>query len=213
MDSHFADFERSYYTGNGEALSASLSPIAPDGRPGHLREFYKSTNSHSVRADIERKFGWRSRSPVRDEKEATAWVDIFVAYWTAIGYINSAEDAQRRGQDFDAGWAKVYEAWKDLTQVLIRGYSGAGIGAWTLPCLYAVGKHLRIFAIKADEFSANSAVETTVKSVFQDDIVSDAGQNEKLEDAARIINRIFQLCFSDRYVTNDTTSALVNIAL
>jgi len=55
---------------------------------------------------------------------------------------------------------------------------------------------LRIFAIKADEGAANGSGNVTN---FQDDLNPEAEKNEKLEDAARQLNRIFQLCLSDRY--------------
>jgi hypothetical protein len=58
-----------------------------------------------------------------------------------------------------------------------------------------VGKYLRIFAIKADEGTVNG---TGAISNFQDDLNPEAEKNEKLEDAARQLNRIFQLCLSDR---------------
>ena len=58
-----------------------------------------------------------------------------------------------------------------------------------------VGKYLRIFAIKADEGAVNG---TSAVTNFQDDLNPEAEKNEKLEDAARQLNRIFQLCLSDR---------------
>jgi hypothetical protein len=60
---------------------------------------------------------------------------------------------------------------------------------------------LRIFAIKADD-QARSGGAVTFHAGFQDDVVGDFGKNEKLEDAARVINRIFTLCISDRYVVS-----------
>lgn len=56
------------------------------------------------------------------------------------------------------------------------------------------GKYLRVFAINADRTGSEGA--GTVG--FQDDFNPDAGKNEKLEDAARVLNRMFQLCVSDR---------------
>jgi hypothetical protein len=89
----------------------------------------------------------------------------------------------------------VYEGWKELNNQLIRGYTNCDFEAWTVPCLYMVGKYLRIFAIKADEGTING---TGAISNFQDDLNPEAEKNEKLEDAARQLNRIFQLCLSDR---------------
>lgn len=71
-----------------------------------------------------------------------------------------------------------------------------------MPCLYVAGKYLRIFAIKADEGVLNGASSVTN---FQDDLNPEAERNEKLEDAARQLNRIFQLCLSDRYVAQRRT--------
>lgn len=94
-------------------------------------------------------------------------------------------------------WTSVYEGWKELTNQLIRAYTNCEFESWTVPCLYVAGKYLRIFAIKADEGAAANG--TTAITNFQDDISPEAEKNEKLEDAARQLNRIFQLCLSDRY--------------
>jgi hypothetical protein len=84
-----------------------------------------------------------------------------------------------------------------MTNALIRGYTNMGFEAWTVPCLYVAGKYMRIFAIKADE---NAAASTNAINNYQDDFNPEAEKNEKLEDAARVLNRIFNICLSDRYV-------------
>jgi hypothetical protein len=84
-----------------------------------------------------------------------------------------------------------------MTNALIRGYTNCGFEAWTVPCLYVAGKYMRIFAIKADEATGASSGAI---SNFQDDFNPEAEKNEKLEDAARQLNRIFQICLSDRSV-------------
>jgi hypothetical protein len=96
-----------------------------------------------------------------------------------------------------ASWTKVYDSWKEMTNALIRGYTNCGFEAWTVPCLYVAGKYMRIFAIKADEATGAS---TGSANNFQDDFNPEAEKNEKLEDAARQLNRIFQICLSDRSV-------------
>lgn len=84
-----------------------------------------------------------------------------------------------------------------MTNLLIRGYQNpnGGFEAWTIPCLYVAGKYMRVFGIKADE-EGNAAGFS--KNNFEDDLNADAGNNDKLEDAARVLNRIFQLCLADR---------------
>jgi hypothetical protein len=84
-----------------------------------------------------------------------------------------------------------------LINTLLRGYTNCGFEAWTVPCLYVAGKYLRIFAIKADEGTGNSNGAVTT---FQDDFNPESEKNEKLEDAARQLNRIFQICLADRFV-------------
>lgn len=78
---------------------------------------------------------------------------------------------------------------------MIRGYTNCNFEAWTVPCLYVAGKYLRVFAIKADQTSTSSENVNTY-----DEVNPDAGQNEKLEDAARTLNKMFQVCLGDRYV-------------
>ncbi len=81
-----------------------------------------------------------------------------------------------------------------MTRLLIRGYTNCNFEAWTVPCLYVAGKYVRIFAIKADESMKNNG---NALHNFQE-ADPDAGQNEKLEDAARQLNSIFNLCLNDR---------------
>jgi COP9 signalosome complex subunit 12 len=88
-----------------------------------------------------------------------------------------------------------------MLSFLIRGYLNAGFEAWTIPCLYVAGKNLRIFAIKADEErNRNNSLENAVGSSFQDDFNPESEQNQKMEDCARVLNRVFNLCLSDRFV-------------
>jgi hypothetical protein len=91
-----------------------------------------------------------------------------------------------------------------MTNALIRGYTNLGFEAWTVPCLYVAGKYLRNFAIKADE---SAAASTSLVTTFQDDFNPEAEKNEKLEDAARVLNRAFNICLSDRYVHASTSQS------
>jgi len=84
-----------------------------------------------------------------------------------------------------------------VTNNLVRGYTNGNIEAWTVPCLYTVGKYLRIFAIKADEGGKTPGPTTD----FGEELNLDAGKNHYLEDAARQLNGIFKICLSDRYLT------------
>lgn len=199
MDILFQNFEQAQRDGSGPLLSTTILPLAPSDDPNRLRTLFSSANSLSIQQVIRTGLLAHSNTEIRFSKaEGNAWVDVYVAFWKAIGELVAAEESVR------PQWEKVYEAWKEVTNVLIKGYSSAGFEAWTVPCLYVAGRYLRIFAIKADE-SPRSKNVVGLSTVMQDDIAGDWGRNDRLEDAARVINRIFNLSISDRYVTRIQT--------
>jgi len=57
---------------------------------------------------------------------------------------------------------------------------------------------LRLFAIRADA-EAKAKDPLSFGHGFSDDVVGNFGKNEKLEQAAWVINRMFTTCLSDRY--------------
>lgn len=197
MDTVFQIFHQAQSQYAGPLLATTLSPIPPPHDPTLLRRFHKGSNVFSIQGDIQKYI--KARPSYLPNPEANAWIDIYVAYWKALGEILRAETGHHRDD-----WAiKVYEAWKEILTLLIRGYSPAsGFGAWTMPCLYTVGKYLRVFAIKADEeqskmFGQEGGPED---DGLGDDVMGSVEKNKWLEDAARVINEVFRLCISDRYV-------------
>ncbi|KAL8895799.1 MAG: hypothetical protein Q9207_008000, partial [Kuettlingeria erythrocarpa] len=186
MDTIFQAFHLAQYQGSGHSLAATLTPISPPHDPTLLRRFYNDSNGSAIETDIQR-YLRMTQSPL-SKAESTAWRDIYVAYWKVIGEILRAETGHHRDD-----WAiKVYEAWKEVTNLLIRGYSHASFGAWTMPCLYTAGKYLRVFAIKADEEQASKVRTGEVNmegDALGDDIIPVFEKNAWLEDAARVINR------------------------
>lgn len=97
----------------------------------------------------------------------------------------------------------MYEAWKEFTLVLTRGYRVAGFDAWTLPCLYVAGKYMRVFAINADRERREKPADEDAMTL-QDDFDPDAEANQSLEDCARHLNTIFGLCLMDRSPIEDS---------
>ena len=193
MELTFRDFQQAHLIRSGPLLSTTLTPLAPSHAPDRLRDFYQSSNSLSIQHDTRIGLVSHANTELRFSKaEGNTWVELYVAYWRAIGDILAAEEVTK------SNWVKIFESWKDVTNVLIKGYNIAGFESWTIPCLYVVARYLRVFAIKADE-SVQSKGTAGINTVLQDDIAGDWGKNEKLEDAARVINRIFTLCISDRY--------------
>ncbi|KAI4137158.1 MAG: hypothetical protein L6R39_007444, partial [Caloplaca ligustica] len=209
MEDIFRAFHQAHYQYSGPLLASTLTPAPPPHDPSLLRRFHASSNVFSIQKNVQH-FIRIPQNPL-SKAESTAWTDVYVAYWNAVGEILRAETGHHPDD-----WAiKVYEAWKEVTNLLIRGYSHAGFGAWTMPCLYLAGKSLRVFAIQADEEQAAKVGRGEVHmgdgdaSLLGDDVMGANGfeKNERLEDAARVINRVFTLCISDRkwglyYTTN-----------
>lgn len=208
MCSLLADFKQAQLIGSGPLLSTTISPIATAEDPNRLRNFSQSFNYSSVAADIRYELLQdRSSGMKLPKNEGNAWVDVYVALWKAVQELLSVEESLPK-----ASWANVFQAYKEVSNLLIRGYSSGGFDAWTVPCLYVAGKYLRMFAIKADaEAQKNGAA--AFSDGFQDDVVGHFGNNEKLEDAARTINRMFTLCLSDRYVSAAAASLLIDSQL
>ena len=194
MDVIYRDFRVAHMNCSGPLLATTITPVAPLEDPNRLVRFYESSSSFAVATDVRSCLFAHPDTELRLAKsEDNAWVDVYVTYWKATGRILAVDDGEK------GGWSQLYESWKEVTNALIRGYSNSGFEAWTIPCLYVTARYLRAFAIRADE---EQSVGNGVSFVIgmHDDMVGDHGKNEKLEDAARIINRIFTLCISDRYV-------------
>lgn len=188
MGSLAIEFRHAYMNGSGPGLAAVLTPIATSSDPNRLQSFYYFTNAQYLNKDLAGSLfhGKQLKVP---KAEQNAWVEIFAAYWEAVGEVLKTEG------NGGGSAAAIFAAWNKLASALIRGYSTPhGLPAWTLPCLYTVGKYLRIFAIKAD---TEMALKGSTEFGFQDDI-ADIEKNAKLEEAARVLNRMFTLCLSDR---------------
>ncbi|KAI9853107.1 MAG: COP9 signalosome (CSN) subunit [Thelocarpon superellum] len=199
MNEIFEEFREAQTLGSGPMLAGTLEPLAPLSSPNRLVAFSRSTNHVEVQADFRMQIVSTPYASFRLSKaEGSAWVEIFVCYWKAMHELVTGTEAGHSTKDGGSNWSKIYELWKDMTNALIRGYSNAGFEAWTVPCLYVAGKHLRVFASRADEEARSKKGNVTFSAGYQDDAVEDTGKNDKLEDAARVLNRIFTLCISDR---------------
>lgn len=198
MDVVFGEFLRAIEQGNGYAVADAISPIAPAHDPGRLYAFHRSSNDFDIQPSSRAAIVYPNH-PQLSRAEANAWVEVFVAYWKVVGDILRAEEAENARKATHGEWGRVYDSWKDVVNVFIRFHSNGTFPAWTIPCLYIAGKYLRIFAIKADDQTAQVQGNVTFNAGFQDDIVSSLNKNEKLEDAARQLMRVFSLCLGDRY--------------
>lgn len=198
MRAVFQDFKHAHHIKSGPLLASTLTPTAPASDPLRLRSLYHEINSFNLSLALRNGLLTPKADLRLSKAEGNAWVELYAAYWKFLGEIIPAAE----NRDVQVDWPKTYEAWKEVANTLIRGYTSAGFQAWTVPCLYVAGRFLRNFAIKADESLRRSGDEGKFSAGdgFQDDVVGEFGKNEKLEDSARMINRIFTLCISDRYV-------------
>jgi hypothetical protein len=193
MASIFADFHEAQRIGAGQLLASCLAPIDTPGNQRRLDSFAQLSNYQTIQADIRYHVIQDKSIAVKLPKvEANAWVEIFVALWNTVKELLAVEDSLP-----DSSWSKTFDLYKDVCNLLIRGYSNHGFQAWTIPCLYVTGKYLRIFAMKADA-EAKSKDSNGFGDGFSDDVIGNFGKNEKLEQAAWVINRMFTTCLSDR---------------
>jgi hypothetical protein len=96
MEAIFKNFREAHIAGNGYQLSDTLLPISPSEEPRRLRDFYNSTNAANVKGDIQYNVLYDRQSTLRlSTEEGKAWVDVYTAYWAAVGEIIKAEDAQK----------------------------------------------------------------------------------------------------------------------
>ncbi|KAI1375321.1 PCI domain-containing protein [Hypoxylon crocopeplum] len=197
MDSLIREFRTAYTGMKGDRLAETLRPdtqIYLDG----LLALWGRGNIRDATSDINFLF-YTEPSRLRLSQEETAgWVEIYLAYWKAVGEILAVEGhLPSDSKPSKSSWTKVYEAWKGLTLQVIRGYTHYEFENWTIPCLYVAGKYLRIFAIRADaERKSNN--EDITATVMQDDFDPESEENKLLEDCTRHLNRIFQTCLNDR---------------
>ena len=199
-NSLFDDFATAYALPReaGNILATTICPEPPQYDPGRLYNFRSSMKEFSVRTDLQYKIQYNPAIRL-EKKEANAWIDVFTVYHKFVGTLLAAEELQNVGRTKDADWPKAYEEWKEVVNTLYRGYQSGAFPAWTIPCLYVAGKYLRVFAIKADEKIARHRDSgLAFGGIQEEDAFDPNSENEKLEDAARQINRIFGLCIGDR---------------
>ena len=198
MTSLVQNFVSAFCSGNGYAVAAIFVPQAPYHDPDRLVEFFKSSTPATIQRNL-RHYLLESAELQFSKAESNTWAEILAAYWKAIAEIFVAHDVEQTTPETNRQWESVYEAWKDVNNSFIRGFNTSMLPPWTLPCLYNSGKYLRKFAIKSDTKTARVKEITGVVDSYEDDAIEE-GNNEKLEDCAQQLRRIFSLCIGDRYL-------------
>jgi hypothetical protein len=196
MQAALEPFHEAYASGLAQPVADFLSPVAPVHDPGRLYDFLRASNEDKLEGDVRYALKY-NKSTRMTNKESGAWVDIIACYWRAVREIVKADEAANQGRLGERQYLAVYDTWKDLTSSFIKHISGGLLPAWAIFTLYFTANHLRKIAIRADEQLAK-AKPATFNTGYSDDIVSSTAQNQKLEEAARVFNRIFALCLGDR---------------
>ncbi|KAI0396517.1 PCI domain-containing protein [Xylariaceae sp. FL0594] len=194
MDGLIRDFRAAYAYTNGEQLAETLNPDVP-AHSAKLLAIWGDGDQRSMTSDLDFLFHKdKARHTVRlSDKETSGWYAIYSAYWKALREILAVEGLL---PDVQSSWKRVYTAWKEVTLLTIRGYTNHDFENWTIPCLYVTGKYLRLYAMRAD--AEKSSLDDTAVTGFQDDFDPEAEEHKSLEDCARHLNRIFQICLTDR---------------
>lgn len=87
-----------HVTGNGYQLSETLLPLNTTSQPDRLYAFYHSTNAAKVLQDVRYHVLYDKSAGFHISQAAgKAWIDVYVAYWKAVGEILRAEEAIKSG--------------------------------------------------------------------------------------------------------------------
>lgn len=197
MSSIFADFHQAQRIANGNLLATCLAPINTTHDPRRLQSLSQLSNWQTVSADVRYHLFQQPGSVKLSKQETNAWVDIFVDLWKCARELSDLE------AEIGGDWSRAFEAYKELCNHLIRGYSNFGFHAWTIPCFHTAGRYLHTLANRADREAKSGANTDAFNSELADDIVN-TNQHEKMEQAAWVINRMFSMCLSDRAELTDS---------
>lgn len=198
MDNLFADFTSAHEQQLGYLLASTISPVPPVTDPARLYNLIRSGSENNFQNDLRYKLQYNPGLRLTSE-EVSSWQSVYLAFFRFTILLLAAEQADNT-RNGTADWPGVYNAWKEVVNALIYGYQNNHFDAWTIPCLYVAGKYLRVFAIKADDAAAAGKTNGLLTSSLEEDAFDSSSKHEKLEDAARQINRIFSVCNNDRYV-------------
>ena len=193
MDWLAGEFRTAYTQNNGPRLANTLLPPSHSPDIAALDSFYRTCDEYNIAESLRYIFQGQGQNRLKIPKaELNAWAEIYSNFWKFLGdAITTRDDSKVR--------RRRYDSWKEMTNALIRGYNSGHLDAWTLPCLYVAGRWLRAYAIEADQEEQEKGKDTSKITVIEsDDIAATMAKSDTLEDAARVINRMFTLCMNDR---------------
>jgi len=202
MQEALGPFLAAYASQSPKNVAVFFEPRAPPEDPLRLYNFWRASNEVMVLGDVRNAL--QNLMPTRTTfDEGQGWVDIIACYWRAVDRILKAEQAESQGKLSERLSVDVYDTWKDLTLNFIKYISNGSLPHWTIFTLASVANHLRKFAVMADEqlAKAKPAAFGADSLSVQEEIVSTSTRMKKLEDVCQVLNKIFNLCQSDRWAS------------
>jgi COP9 signalosome complex subunit 12 len=196
MQAALEPFRKAHAERNAHKVAELLSPVAPRDDPARLYHFHRAANEQMVESDVRHALKYNKHHKIPNA-EVSPWTDIFVSYWRAVGQILLVEELRNQGRLGDRQLVDLYEAWKELASNIVNHIQDA-LPPWAVISMYETANHLRAFAINADKQLAAQESSNARASSFQESAVQETPQHPKLEEAARLFNRMFAACLGDR---------------
>lgn len=104
MNELFEEFAQAHSLQHGYILAQTLSPVPPPGQPDRLRQILQSTNSSSVKGDLKHFIKTKTARKVKlDHDEVNGWVEVYAAYWHAVGEIVAGEEGRVSDEELLTG--------------------------------------------------------------------------------------------------------------
>lgn len=100
MEGLFEEFRNAYKARSGYSLAQTLQPFNPSNQPDKLRSVWLSTNVQEVKGDVKYMLLNRSSGSKKfklDHEEVNGWVEVYSAYWKAVGEILKVEGDSSAG--------------------------------------------------------------------------------------------------------------------
>lgn len=95
MEPIFEDFKKAFVDGKGYLLAQTLSPVPPPSQPQRLYNFFRSTNFSAAQKDFKYQISYNNSTFKLQTIEANGWVEVYYAYWKAVGEVLNAENAPK----------------------------------------------------------------------------------------------------------------------
>lgn len=100
MNELFEEFAQAHSQKHGYILAQTLSPVAPPNQPNKLRQILQTSNSHSIKGDLKHFIKTKTAKRAKiDHNEVNGWVEVYAAYWHAVGEIVAGEEGKVRFLD------------------------------------------------------------------------------------------------------------------